>query len=255
MAEAASAAVRQRGNLATLDVLCVPVVVSRGQQVIHVNQAALEFFGHASSEALIGRTIGALIQMGRGLSSGAEWQDVVHFDRILGKPQGPRACLASRICFPREPPTGFGAAPLHTLLLARTAATALTAGSRRAMTMYSSRMGATGEFASVLCPHSEEELPAAPAASATPAPACAGEPDEWPVLELLPEPVLVVRNRTIVAVNDATLAVFGYDSKDELEGKPVTVLMPQADETVDRHHMTGEAGFMRRAPRGGPLPP
>jgi hypothetical protein len=126
------------------------------------------------------------------------------------------------------------------------------------MTMYSSRMGATGEYVSVLCPHSEGQAPAAPIGAAAPAPERTNA--EWRILEFLPEPVLVVRGHTIVAVNDATLAAFGYGSKDELEGQPAAMLMQQADAleheaAVEQHETAGDAPAIERAPRGESSPP
>ena len=65
-------------------------------------------------------------------------------------------------------------------------------------------------------------------------------------LQTLSEPVIMMKDRVIITVNDATLETFGYDSKDELEGQPVTVLMPPDvalahDTYVDRYETTGDA--------------
>ena len=64
-------------------------------------------------------------------------------------------------------------------------------------------------------------------------------------LETLAEPVIMMRGHTITSVNHATLETFGYESKSELEGQGVTVLMqtPEASKHssfVDRFERTGE---------------
>ena len=64
-------------------------------------------------------------------------------------------------------------------------------------------------------------------------------------LETLAEPVIMMRGHTITSVNHATLETFGYESKSELEGQGVKVLMqtPEASKHssfVDRFERTGE---------------
>ena len=76
------------------------------------------------------------------------------------------------------------------------------------------------------------------------------------VLETLSEPVIMMRGRHIVSVNAATLEAFGYDSKEELEGQPVTILMQPTeaqshDAYVDRYEQTGERKIIGK-PRGEP---
>ena len=53
--------------------------------------------------------------------------------------------------------------------------------------------------------------------------------DVQSVLQTLAEPVIVMRSHTIVSVNKAALDAFGYSSRRELEGRPVTVLMQRHD--------------------------
>jgi PAS domain-containing protein len=177
-----AAGVQRDLDLAGLvDVLCVPVVVSCGQQLIHANQAALQLFGFTSSEALVGQTMGVFIRMGWHSMDGADWQDVVHFDHIVGQPQGPHAHLASIVCPSCAPPTGLGACNYSPAVLpcspCHTAVTALmTSGSRRALTMYSSQKGDAGEVVSVLCPRFNEDVPAVPASPVAQAPTSPAAP-------------------------------------------------------------------------------
>jgi len=77
-------------------------------------------------------------------------------------------------------------------------------------------------------------------------------------LQMLSEPVIMMRDRRIVSVNAATLLMFGFDSEDELVGQPVTVLMPtdQAlahDSYLDRYEQTGEKRIIG-SPRGARRP-
>lgn len=57
-----------------------------------------------------------------------------------------------------------------------------------------------------------------------------------------------------MSVNEATVTLFGYDDKSELEGKPVTILMPPTQATahdgyVDKYETTGERKVIGK-PRG-----
>jgi hypothetical protein len=73
-------------------------------------------------------------------------------------------------------------------------------------------------------------------------------------LDILPEPVILMSHHTIVFVNNATLSTFGFDSKTELEGKHVGILMQQKeaaahDSFVGRHEKTGQRRVIGK-PRG-----
>jgi PAS domain-containing protein len=78
--------------------------------------------------------------------------------------------------------------------------------------------------------------------------------DVMAALEHVSEPVIMMAGHTISYVNKATLATFGYDSKDELEGQRVTILMKQKDafahhSYVDHYEKTGERRVIGK-PRG-----
>mmetsp|Transcript_34984 Transcript_34984/g.111379 ORF Transcript_34984/g.111379 Transcript_34984/m.111379 type:complete len:460 (-) Transcript_34984:894-2273(-) len=62
--------------------------------------------------------------------------------------------------------------------------------------------------------------------------------DVMAALEHVSEPVIIMANHTISYVNSATLATFGYESKDELEGQQVTILMTQKD-AIAHHSYVG----------------
>jgi PAS domain S-box-containing protein len=77
-------------------------------------------------------------------------------------------------------------------------------------------------------------------------------------LETLSEPVIMMKDRVIVSVNAATVTLFGYADKGELEGKPVTILMPPTQATahdgyVDKYETTGERKVIGK-PRGVRMP-
>ena len=73
-------------------------------------------------------------------------------------------------------------------------------------------------------------------------------------LQTLSEPVIMMKDRVIISVNEATLRTFGYEGKEELVGQPVTVLMPPGaarahDAYVDNYELTGVARIVG-SPRG-----
>eukprot|EP00962_Isochrysis_galbana_P039817 scaffold14349_cov101-Isochrysis_galbana.AAC.1 len=77
-------------------------------------------------------------------------------------------------------------------------------------------------------------------------------------LETLSEPVIMMKERIIASVNEATLASFGYAHKDELVGQPVTILMQPTDAKahdgyVDKYEKTGERKVIGK-PRGARMP-
>lgn len=73
-------------------------------------------------------------------------------------------------------------------------------------------------------------------------------------LDIMAEPVILMSHHTIAFVNNATLTTFGYDSKAELVGKHVSILMQQKeaiahDSFVGRYEETGQRRVIGK-PRG-----
>uniref|UniRef100_A0A0D3I3G2 PAS domain-containing protein n=2 Tax=Emiliania huxleyi TaxID=2903 RepID=A0A0D3I3G2_EMIH1 len=192
-----------------LETLAEPVIMMRGHTITSVNHATLETFGYDSKSELEGQGVTVLMQTPEASkhSSFVDRFERTGERRIIGKP---RVVTGKR-----------------------------KDGSSVSLTLSVSPCAAPGEYIGILYRSGGEMTRAARAKAESEL------RDVSTALETLAEPVIMMRGHTITSVNHATLETFGYESKSELEGQGVTVLMqtPEASKHssfVDRFERTGE---------------
>jgi len=178
----------------------------RGHTITSVNHATLETFGYESKSELEGQGVTVLMQTPEA-SKHSSFVD--RFERT-----GERRIIGKP----------------------RVVTGKRKDGSSVSLTLSVSPCAAPGEYIGILYRRTEAEARAKAETELR---------DVSTALETLAEPVIMMRGHTITSVNHATLETFGYESKSELEGQGVTVLMqtPEASKHssfVDRFERTGE---------------